>query len=273
MWRLLTTNPNKSVAVAGRSPVIAVALGLLAALAWAATCYQSQTMVCGMCDAMSVACPMCMGTGKPLMAAMSLFMLMWATMMAAMMLPSIAPMVMLFDQVSRRRRESGGSYVQVGVFVAGYMAAWVLSGIAAFAAVKIVQWGLGVAPALHRYNEPVAGATLVIAGLYQWSPLKHGCLKHCQSPLMFVLQHWRDGRAGAMLMGLKHGLFCIGCCWGLMLVLFAVGLMNLAWMAGLAVVMSVEKISGHGAAVGKAAGLFLLGAGALLLLEGYGRSQ
>lgn len=243
-----------------------VALLMLAALAWALTIYQSRTMACGMCTGMSVACPMCMGTGKPLFISLTVFLTMWTTMMAAMMLPSIIPMVLLFARVAEQRRARKASYVPTWIFVGGYLAAWALIGLVAFVVTRLVQWGLSVVPEIARYNQPIAGLTLVVAGLYQLSPFKHRCLHYCRSPLDFILGGWREGYWGALRMGTSHGLYCAGCCLGLMVVLFAVGLMNLAWMAGLTGVMSVEKLSERGAFVGRVAGVLLLAVGAVLVI-------
>jgi predicted metal-binding membrane protein len=245
----------------------AALLFFLAVLAWTLTLWQSRLMSCSMCHGMSLTCPMCMEWGRPFFLRLGAFLGMWETMMAAMMLPSIVPMILLFDRVVRHRSAQGGAFVPLWIFVAGYLAAWALTGVAGFAAVRLVQWGLGSFPILVKYGEGAAGMTLLSAGLYNLSPLKNRCLHHCQTPLDFITEHWREGRWGALRMGLSHGLYCIGCCFGLMLVLFAVGLMNLIWMAGLTVVMSIEKLSPRGALIGRMAGFFLLGIGTVLLLR------
>jgi predicted metal-binding membrane protein len=192
---------------------------------------------------------------------------MWTAMMTAMMLPSITSMLVLFARVAGQRRAGKADRVPTWVFVCGYLTTWAILGFAAFAAARLVQWGLSIAPTLSRYNTEMAGLTLVVAGLYQLSPFKGNCLRHCRSPLDFILHSWRDGRWGALRMGSAHGLYCTGCCWGLMIVLFAVGLMNLAWMAALTVVMSVEKMSSHGLLIGRAAGLALLSLGVVLIVK------
>jgi len=243
-------------------------LVILASLAWLATLYQWQTMTCGACYGMSVACPMCMGTGKPVLIALASFLFMWSAMMAAMMLPSVTPMVLFFSRVSEHRRREGSSDAGTWPFLAGYLAAWFATGFVAFAAVKSIQSLLGSVPGLSQYNKLFAGGTLLAAGVYQLSPLKSSCLRRCRSPLDFLLEKWRDGNGGAFLMGAHHGLYCLGCCWGLMIVMFAVGLMNLAWMIGLTVVMSVEKLSRHGQWIGRVFGLLLIVGGALFLYKG-----
>jgi predicted metal-binding membrane protein len=244
---------------------LVLVLVALASLAWLITLHQWRTMTCGACYGMSVACPICIGTGKPLLIALGSFLFMWSAMMAAMMLPSATPMVLLFSRVAEQGRRKG---TVKWFFIAGYLAAWFATGLIAFAAVKAIQSLLGALPGLSPYNKVFAGGTLLAAGLYQLSPLKNSCLRRCQSPLDFLLEKWRDGNRGAFLMGAHHGLYCIGCCWGLMIVMFAVGLMNLAWMVGLTFVMSIEKLSRHGPWVGRIFGLLLIVGGAFFLYKG-----
>lgn len=237
-----------------------VLLPAFSVLAWLIVLWQWKAMACPMCRGMSIACPMCMGTARPLAVSLPLFLGMWTSMMAAMMLPSVTPMVLLFQRVSQRISKPR---TPVWVFVAGYLLAWALTGFAGFAVARSVLWALDVFPSLARFNQHVAGLTLVIAGLYQLSPLKDSCLRHCRSPLDFLTEGWRDGRWGALRMGTSHALYCIGCCWGLMAVMFAVGLMNLAWMVGLTVVMAAEKISPRGVLIGRLAGAGFLLAGVI----------
>ena len=170
---------------------------------------------------------------------------MWWSMMIAMMLPSAAPMILLYTVIEQRGSERAGRPVRllptVG-FVSGYLALW-----AAFSAIAVaLQWGferIGVlSPVkMNSTNFIFAGMTLLIAGVYQLSPLKQTCLKHCQGPISFLTHHWRNGVSGAFRMGMKHGLFCVGCCWGLMAILFFGGIMNLYWIIGLAVLVMLEK--------------------------------
>ena len=171
----------------------------------------------------------------------------WATMMAAMMLPSAAPMVMLVDRVSRDRaggRRRGAA--RAAVFVAGYVAVWVAFGLIAYGVYRLFN---GAHASFLRWNEGgrwAAGAVVAAAGVYQLTPLKRMCLRHCRSPLHFLLHGWHDGTTGALRMGAVHGLYCAGCCWGLMLVLFAVGVMSIPWMIVVALVIFVEKILPYG---------------------------
>jgi predicted metal-binding membrane protein len=166
----------------------------------------------------------------------------WVTMMAAMMLPSAAPMVLLFSKVSRDRARRGRAFVPTWVFVAGYLAAWTVYGLAAYGLYRLIvaadfgflDWG--------EQGPVVAGLVLVAAGLYELTPLKSVCLKHCRTPLHFLLHGWREGWLGAFRMGVEHGAFCIGCCFGLMLILFALGVMSILWMAILAAIIFLQKV-------------------------------
>jgi predicted metal-binding membrane protein len=166
----------------------------------------------------------------------------WVTMMAAMMLPSVSPMVLVFARISRDRERRGHGFVPTWVFLAGYLIAWTAYGLFAYGAYRLLRWAVGGSLDWDGAGARVAGGALLVAGLYQLTPLKQVCLRHCRGPLHFVLHGWRDGHAGALRMGTEHGAFCIGCCWGLMLALFALGVMSLVWMAVIAVVIFAEKL-------------------------------
>src|SRR5579872_273632 len=225
-----------------------LALLLLAAIGWTITVIQAQGMG-NIADMRNMA----MGPTP-----VTLFLPVWVSMMVAMMFPSVAPMVSLFSTVGRNQRITARSAVPTWVFLAGYLAIWSLFGLGAYLLSLAVPAVSMTAPGLRAYSPTVAGIVLVLAGLYQWSPLKGVCLQHCRSPLGFLLQSWRDGYGGAFTMGFRHGAYCVGCCWGLMVVLFAVGLMNLGWMVLLAAVIFAEKIFRHGPLIGRAAGLGLV---------------
>ncbi|HEY5623131.1 MAG TPA: DUF2182 domain-containing protein, partial [Gammaproteobacteria bacterium] len=159
---------------------------------------------------------------------------MWWVMKLAMMLPSAAPIILTFATVNRRQRESGLPYVATGVFALGYLIAW-----AAFSVVAVyLQWtfeNAGIlSPMLGATNTIFGGALLLAAGIYQLTPIKHACLRHCRSPLDFLSSRWRPGALGALRMGMTHGAICVGCCWFLMGLMFFGGVMNLYWIAGLA---------------------------------------
>ncbi len=199
-----------------------------------------------------------------------LLFLMWAVMMGAMMLPSAAPMILMFASVRRRRREQRRPYVSTAVFVLGYLLVW-----SAYAALATLgQWGLHraalLSPMMVSTSPILGGALLIAAGLFQFTPLKHLCLTQCRSPFGFLSAEWRDGIAGALRMGLKHGSYCVGCCWILMALLFVAGVMNLLWIAAIAGFVLLEKIVPRGAWVSRAAGVFLLGWGAWMVAAALG---
>ncbi len=162
--------------------------------------------------------------------------------MVAMMVPSVIPMIMMFAAVNKKKRANEQGTVSTLVFLSGYLVAWTLFSLAA----SLLQWPLhsfGVMNSMMESNSyRLSGAVLIAAGLYQWTPLKDACLHQCRSPLGFVMTQWRDGRLGALRMGIHHGVYCIGCCWALMLVLFAVGIMNILWVLIIAVFVLLEKI-------------------------------
>lgn len=173
-----------------------------------------------------------------------LFMLfaVWSVMMIAMMVPSAMPMIMMFTAVNRGRRQRDQTYVPTFIFTLGYLVAWVGFSLI----VALAQWRLHVTGLLdskmNSNSSLLNGIVLVAAGVYQWTPLKEACLHQCRTPLGFLASSWRDGRLGAMTMGLRHGLFCIGCCWAMMLVMLAVGVMNMLWALLIAVFVVIEKI-------------------------------
>jgi predicted metal-binding membrane protein len=180
----------------------------------------------------------------------------WVTMTAAMMLPSAAPMVLVYAHFSRSRR--------AGAFVAGYLVAWTLYGFAAYGAYRLVA-GAGFGWLDWQRDGPYfAGGAIAAAGLYQLTPLKEACLRRCRGPLGYLVRGWREGPAGALRMGAEHGLVCVGCCWGLMLALFALGVMSLFWTALVAVAIFAEKVLPHGQRVARVLALALVVLGALV---------
>jgi predicted metal-binding membrane protein len=198
-----------------------------------------------------------------------LLLAMWSIMMAGMMLPSAAPMILTFAGINRSRRTRGQTYVPTVLFVAGYLLTWAGFSVAA----TLVQWGLEwtamMSPMDMKADSRLLGGLLfVAAGIYQFTPLKQACLRLCWSPLSFVANHWRDGSVGAVRMGMTHGLYCLGCCWVLMLLLFVVGVMNLLWVAGLAAVVLVEKLLPSQPWISRAGGLALAAYGLWLLATG-----
>jgi predicted metal-binding membrane protein len=193
---------------------------------------------------------------------------MWWVMMIAMMVPSAAPMILLFARVLRHNQQQGtvtGAAVPTAAFLTGYLLAWMVFSLVA----TLLQWALEQAGLVHGMmmwstSHTLSGAFLVAAGIYQFSPLKNVCLSHCQTPVAFLSRHWRKGCLGALHMGLGHGLYCVGCCWFLMLLLFVGGIMNLVWIAGLAIFVLLEKLLPRGLWFARATGVLMLLAGVTL---------
>jgi predicted metal-binding membrane protein len=199
----------------------------------------------------------------------SLMVSMWWVMMIAMMVPSAAPMILLYAAVARRQREKGADvFLPTGVFAWGYVAVWGFFSVIAAA----LQWGFEAAGVLapmmmNSTSVLFAAAILVAAGLYQITPAKQACLRHCRGPISFLVGRWRPGRWGAFRMGAEHGAYCLGCCWALMTLLFFGGVMNLYWIAGLAVMVLLEKTIPAGDTLGKVTGGLLMLWGATFLYQ------
>ncbi len=195
---------------------------------------------------------------------------MWWVMMVAMMLPSATPMLLLFARINRKERAGDRPYVPTGIFAAGYLVAWGgFSAIATGLQWLLEQLGL-LSPMMVTTSYWLGGGILVLAGLWQLTPIKGVCLRHCRSPLSFLVQSWRPGRVGAFRMGLEHGAYCLGCCWFLMGLLFFGGIMNLFWIAGLAAYVLLEKTVPLGHWFGRAVGIPATVCGVLLLASAAG---
>jgi predicted metal-binding membrane protein len=194
-----------------------------------------------------------------------LLFVMWAIMMVAMMVPSVAPLLLMF---ARANRQKGGSRVvgSAGILLLGYLLAWVGFSILA----TLAQWRLHraalLSPMMVSTSSVLGGLLLVAAGVFQFTPLKRACLVRCRSPLSFLMSDWRDGQWGTFVMGLKHGAYCVGCCWMLMALLFVAGVMNLLWVVAIAVFILVEKVAPRGNLIGLIAGAALIVAGIALIV-------
>lgn len=199
------------------------------------------------------------GPGTPL-GALGWFLGVWVVMMAAMMFPSVAPTVALYAGMARRRWPLAPS-----AFALGYLVTWTAAGVAAYGAFEVVGDALGSQLAWERAGRWVAGGTLVLAAVYELTPLKDACLSKCRSPLAFLLGSWKDGASGAFQMGVRHGAWCVGCCWALMASLFALGVMSLGWMAFVAALIALEKTLPWGRAVTWATAAALLALGVLMI--------
>jgi predicted metal-binding membrane protein len=191
-----------------------------------------------------------------------LFLAIWVVMMVAMMFPTAAPMILTFHQVQMSKRRRGQAFVATWVFVAAYLLVWTLSGVAAYAGAVAAE-AIATRAALSPAGAArIGGAVLAVAGLYQITPFKDLCLSKCRTPISFILTSWRDGAAGALRMGVLHGAYCLGCCWLLFVILFPLGIMNVAAMAMITLVILAEKTlpSGRPLARVTAAGLVAYGA-------------
>jgi predicted metal-binding membrane protein len=189
---------------------------------------------------------------------------MWAVMMVGMMLPSAAPTILLFAALERKR--TGQAYGRTTLFVGGYFIVWGLFSIVA-AAAQFLLFNAGWMSIEMTVTSGIAGGALfILAGLYEFSPLKSRCLAHCRSPIEWIPRHYRAGGLGAFRMGAEHGVYCAGCCWMLMLLLFVGGVMNLLWIATLAAVVLVEKLLPRGPIAGRIAGGTFVAFGAYIVL-------
>jgi predicted metal-binding membrane protein len=195
-----------------------------------------------------------------------LFLGMWVAMMVAMMFPAAAPMILLFDRVERGKREAGRSYVPTAYFVGAYLAIWTAFGVAAFALAVLVDRLAADASWVSEEWARLAGVLLIAAGLYQLTPLKNVCLSKCQSPMSFLMTSWRDGKVGAIRMGLLHGCYCLGCCWLFFVILLPLGVMNVAAMVVIAALVFGEKCLPVGDRLARAAALVLVVYGVVVTL-------
>jgi predicted metal-binding membrane protein len=225
------------LALSREQAIVAVALAIIAGLAWVYTLLLSGSLAgLDLHGLMAMPRP-----GEWTWLDLALTFLMWAVMMAAMMIPSAMPMILLFTAIEQRRG-AAGTLSRTSAFVSGYAAIW--AGFSVLA--TLAQWGLHdaamLASAMGRLVPWAAAAMLALAGLYQFSPWKQTCLRHCSSPLEFLTAHWRPMGDGAVRMGIQHGAYCLGCCWALMLVLFVVGVMSILWVMLIAIAVLLEKL-------------------------------
>lgn len=239
--------------------VVAAGLGVVALAAWVWT-------LAGVGMSMTADGGMAMTPAPWSPSHAALIFLMWWVMMAAMMLPSAAPLVLLAAALHRRKGRDGRPALAAAVLTAGYLAVWGMFSLAA----TLAQWGLEdtglLAPETVATVTPtLAGGLLLAAGLYQLTPLKQACLRHCRSPVEFLTRHWRPGRAGAFRLGLAHGAYCVGCCWFLMALLFVGGVMNPLWIGAIALYVLAEKLAPRGHRLSRASGLLLAGWGVAML--------
>jgi predicted metal-binding membrane protein len=243
--------------------LIAACIAVVCVLSWTYLIHLHQQMSSGVGPAMSMM-SMGMRTTAAWSAVDAFFTFtMWTVMMIGMMTPSAAPVLLIFAASHVRRAERGGA-APVLAFGLGYVAVW--AGFSVLA--TLGQWALHQAallsPMMATTSVRLGGAIVIAAGIYQLTPLKRACLTHCQTPMGFLMSHWREGTRGAFEMGLRHGMYCVGCCWVLMCVLFAVGVMSLVWVAVLTAFILVEKLVG-GVYVSRVGGVLLIAGGVLMI--------
>jgi predicted metal-binding membrane protein len=192
---------------------------------------------------------------------------MWAIMMVGMMTPSVAPMILLYARVGRQARAAEKPFAATGWFAAGYFLSWIGFALAAAALEAALHGAALLTPMMKSASEVLGGAILIAGGLFQWSPLKSACLVQCQQPLQFIQRHggFKSDASGSLRLGFRHGVYCVGCCWALMLLLFVGGVMNLLWIAGLAALIIVEKLLVRGALIPRLVGGVMIAGGVFLL--------
>ena len=184
---------------------------------------------------------------------------MWAVMMAGMMLPTAAPMLMIYAATARRAGAEPLAMLRVGAMAGGYLATWSAFSVGATLLQRLLSQRLLLTPMMESARPSATAWLLLLAGIYQFTPLKTACLTTCRSPLSLIMQHWRSGASGAFRMGVEQGLYCLGCCWALMLLLFAGGVMNIGVIAALTALVMVEKLTRVGPQAARASGLALIG--------------
>lgn len=249
--------------------IIGGALTAIAAAAWIYLIHEARNMtVTGVCECLGLPMGGRMGADWSAGALLPLF-LMWAGMMVAMMLPSATPMILTFAAISRNRRRQERPYVAVTIFVAGYVAIWTAFSVVAALAQWVLHREALLSPMMASTSAWLGGLLLLAAGVFQFAPLKHACLAQCRGPFDFIMTRWREGPGGAFRMGVEHGLFCAGCCWALMSLLFVAGVMNVLWIAALSLVVGLEKLLPRGSWLSAATGVILTAWGAWLIVGSF----
>ena len=233
--------------------VILALLLVLAAASWALLIWQSAMMN-------NQAMGLTMGMGA------ALFLSIWVVMMVAMMFPTAAPMILMFARVQRDKRQNGRAFVPTWVFVSAYLLIWTLFGVLAYVGAVWAERLAQQVPWLMANAARLGGGVLVLAGLYQLSPLKRSCLTKCRTPLDFILTSWRDGYLGSFRMGFEHGVYCLGCCWLLFVIFFPLGMMNVAAMAVVTLLIFAEKSLPMGQRIAQLAALALIVYGVLVVV-------
>lgn len=252
--------------------IVIAALAGLTVLAWAYTIWLASTMNMGGM-AMPKSTGMAMGaTLAPAfnpwtVADFAVTFAMWAVMMVGMMTPSAAPMILIYARVGRQSALHGKPLAATSFFAGGYLLAWTTFSLAATVGQWLLERAALMAHMMATTSQVLGAVVLITAGVFQWTPVKDACLKHCQSPISFILQYgFRDDIWSSLRHGFKHGIFCIGCCWALMALLFVGGVMNIIWIAGLTIFVLLEKVMPLGRIISRTAGAGLLAWGVWLLI-------
>jgi predicted metal-binding membrane protein len=244
--------------------VVLMALFTLCVLSWLYIIYLYNQMYPMNMDAFLFAMPM---TSNWSWTDFTLLFLMWFVMMIAMMMPSVAPLVLIFTSITRKRQEQQNPFVSSGYLLSGYFLVWAAFSLFA----TILQWLLQRAsllnPEMITTSKILGGIIFILAGVFQFTPLKNTCLNTCRSPMAFIHQYWKNGKSGALRMGIQNGMYCLGCCWILMILLFVSGIMNILWIAVISLFVLVEKVLISVKIISSIAGIALIAYGIIVLLQ------
>ena len=260
---MISSNSLKSLLKRDRLVIISGLL-FITLLSWLYIIYLYQQMVYMDMNALFFAMPM---TPEWTAIDFILLFLMWLVMMIAMMTPSVAPLILIFAKVNRQRRQQDHPFVNVVYLITGYFLVWAAFSLGATSLQWLLQQISLLNPEMKTTSKILGSMILIVTGIFQFTPLKQTCLKYCRTPLGFVLQHWKEGKSGALKMGLENGVHCVGCCWLLMVVLFVAGIMNLLWVGLITLFVLVEKISAGIKWIPYVAGLLLIVFGVLFLIR------
>lgn len=255
--------------------VVIVALAVITALAWADLVWLAGDMAMGGMDMTGYRMiPAGRGLMMPADAPwqpieFGYVFVMWVVMMIGMMMPSAAPMILIYARVGRQAAVQGKPFASSGWFAGGYLLAWAVFSLVATSAQWALERAALLTPMMESASNKLGAAVLILAGVYQWAPLKDACLSHCRSPLLFIQRHggFRREPLSALALGFRHGIYCIGCCWALMALLFVGGVMNLFWIAALAILVLIEKAMPFGRAIARVAGLAFIAGSMWLLMQ------
>jgi predicted metal-binding membrane protein len=252
--------------------IILGALAVITALAWAYLIWfptegEHHSIVMSGMDLADDYAPTASGSSATAFAVSSA---MWVVMMVGMMTPSAAPIILLYARVGRSAEAQGKPFAPAAWFAGGYLLVWTAFGLVAALLQLQLQAMALLSPGMASSTDVFAAGLLIAAGIYQWTPLKRSCLRYCQSPLQFIQRHggFRADAPGALALGTRHGAYCVGCCWALMLLLFAGGMMNLLWVAAIAGLVLLEKLLPFGPSIARTAGALMVASGLVLAFPG-----